>query len=94
MRRLVGAGTLTVAVVLTAAGGASPQTPGRTWALRLASTPWSPFTNVDPPRFANDLVHEALERNGILEQTTIIEEGRLSAALEAGTYDGSAALPG
>jgi ABC-type amino acid transport substrate-binding protein len=61
--------------------------------LRLASTPWSPFTN-EPgkARFALDLVHAALERAGIAANTTIVEEGKLTAALLKGEYDGSAAL--
>lgn len=91
-RALVVASVLAMALVVARAGWSVPQSLARTGPLRLVSTPWSPFTNVDPPRFANDLVHEALERNGILEQTTIMEEGRLSPALEAAEYDGSAAL--
>jgi polar amino acid transport system substrate-binding protein len=61
--------------------------------LRLASTPWSPFTN-EPgkARFALDLVHAALERAGITANTTIVEEGKLTPALLKGEYDGSAAL--
>jgi len=61
--------------------------------LRLASTPWSPFTN-EPgkARFALDLVHAALQRAGIAASTTIVEEGKLSPALLKGEYDGSAAL--
>jgi ABC-type amino acid transport substrate-binding protein len=71
---------------------ARAQTPaGKT--LRLASTPWSPFTN-EPgkARFALDLVHAALERAGIAATTTIVEEGKLTPALVKGEYDGSAAL--
>jgi ABC-type amino acid transport substrate-binding protein len=61
--------------------------------LRLASTPWSPFTN-EPgkARFALDLVHAALDRAGIAATTTIVEEGKLTSALLKGEYDGSAAL--
>jgi ABC-type amino acid transport substrate-binding protein len=61
--------------------------------LRLASTPWSPFTN-EPgkARFALELVHAALEHAGIPANTTIVEEGKLTAALLKGEYDGSAAL--
>jgi len=61
--------------------------------LRLASTPWSPFTN-EPgkARFALDLVHAALERAGISANTTIVEEGKLTSSLLKGDYDGSAAL--
>jgi polar amino acid transport system substrate-binding protein len=61
--------------------------------LRLASTPWSPFTNAPgKARFALELVHAALERAGITENTTIVEDGKLTAALLKGEYDGSAAL--
>jgi len=68
---------------------AGPQTKS----LRLASTPWSPFTNnPGKPRFALDLVHTALGRIGINAETTIIDEGRLTPALINGEFDGSAAL--
>jgi polar amino acid transport system substrate-binding protein len=61
--------------------------------LRLASTPWSPFTNAPgKARFALDLVHAALDRAGIAANTTIVDEGKLTAALLKGEYDGSAAL--
>src|SRR5262245_35292984 len=62
-------------------------------ALHLGSTPWSPFTN-EPgkPRFAIDLVHEALERLGISEETTIVPEGTLTPALREGRFDGSPAM--
>jgi ABC-type amino acid transport substrate-binding protein len=61
--------------------------------LRLASTPWSPFTNVPgKARFALDLVHTALGRVGITAETTIIDEGKLTPALINGEFDGSAAL--
>ena len=65
----------------------------QTKALRLASTPWSPFTN-EPgkARFALDLVHTALGRIGINGETAIIAEGRLTPALINGEFDGSAAL--
>jgi len=61
--------------------------------LRLASTPWSPFTN-EPgkARFALDLVHAALQRAGITANTAIVEDGKLTSALLKGEYDGSAAL--
>jgi ABC-type amino acid transport substrate-binding protein len=65
----------------------------QTKTLRLASTPWSPFTN-EPgkARFALDLVHTALERMGIKADTAIIAEGRLTPALINGEFDGSAAV--
>jgi len=61
--------------------------------LRLASTPWTPFTN-EPgkARFALDLVHAALERAGFAANTTVVQEGKLTSALLKGEYDGSAAL--
>ena len=80
---------LIFAVVLAVTTSVTAQT--RT--LRLASTPWSPFTN-EPgkARFALDLVHKALERMGIKADTAIIAEGRLTPALINGEFDGSAAL--
>lgn len=66
---------------------------GQTKSLRLASTPWSPFTNeTGQARFAIDLVHAALERVGITADTTIVPEGTLTPALREGRFDGSAAL--
>jgi ABC-type amino acid transport substrate-binding protein len=87
---------LAFVIALLAAGlsatSAQAQTPAIK-TLRLASTPWSPFTN-EPgkARFALDLVHAALERAGIAANTTIVEEGKLTSALLKGEYDGSAAL--
>ena len=69
-----------------------------TWAqaqqpLRLASTPWSPFTNAPgKPRFAIDLVLEALKRAGIAADSAIVDEGKLTPSLLKGEFDGSAAL--
>ena len=80
---------LVTALVLALAMNASAQT--RT--LRLASTPWSPFTNAPgKARFALDLVHTALGRIGINADTAIVDEGKLTPALLNGEYDGSAAL--
>ncbi len=71
---------------------AHAQTPA-TRTLRLASTPWSPFTNQPgKARFALELVHAALERAGITANTTIVEDGKLTSVLLKGEYDGSAAL--
>ena len=65
----------------------------QTRVLRLASTPWSPFTNAPgKARFALDLVHTALGRIGVTAETAIIDEGRLTPALINGEFDGSAAL--
>ena len=61
--------------------------------LQLVSTAWSPFTNLPgEPRFALDLVEEALERIGIIAETIIVGEAKLTPSLLSGTYDGSAAL--
>jgi polar amino acid transport system substrate-binding protein len=61
--------------------------------LRLASTPWSPFTDVaGKARFAIDLVDEALKRVGITAVTTIVDDGALTPALNNRRFDGSAAL--
>ena len=61
--------------------------------LQLVSTAWSPFTNPPgQPRFALDLVEEALERLGITAGTVIVDEARLTPSLLSGEFDGSAAL--
>jgi len=61
--------------------------------LRLASTPWSPFTNnPGQTRFASDLVDEALKRIGITADTTIVADGALTPALRDGRFNGSAAM--
>jgi polar amino acid transport system substrate-binding protein len=86
---------LLLAVVATAVGpaGGMAQTPTRKAALHLGSTPWSPFTN-EPgkPRFAIDLVQEALKRAGITSDTTVVADGALTPALLEGKFDGSPAL--
>jgi polar amino acid transport system substrate-binding protein len=88
---LVGAAALAAPAVTPAqtVGDAAPKRA----ALHLGSTPWSPFTN-EPgkPRFAIDLVHAALERLGISEETTIVPEGTLTSALQEGRFDGSPAV--
>ena len=61
--------------------------------VQLVSTAWSPFTNPPGhPRFALDLVEEALERLGITADTVIVDESRLTPSLLSGEFDGSAAL--
>lgn len=60
--------------------------------LRLVSTPWPPFTNVEgQPRFALDIVEEALKRSGVEANTTIVQPAEFTTALLGGRYDGSAA---
>ena len=88
-RRVLIAGLIGVFAVAWGASGLaqSPTT------LRLASTPWSPFTNVPgQTRVALDLVHTALQRIGVTAETTIVPDGTLTPALLAGTFDGSAAM--
>ena len=78
----------------------SPSSPYRSWQqrqqgrqLHLVSTAWSPFTNAPgQPRFALDLVDVALERVGIIAETVIVDEARLTPSLLSGEFDGSAAL--
>jgi len=71
---------------------AGPVASGQT-RLRLVSTPWSPFTNAPgQPRFASDLVEEALRRIGVSAETTIVSPGQLTPLLLEGRFDGSAAL--
>jgi polar amino acid transport system substrate-binding protein len=71
-------------VVLTAA--AQPAS------LRLVSTAWPPFTNAAPqPRFALDLVEDALRRISLTAKTTIVSAPQFTPSLLSGTFDGSAA---
>ena len=61
--------------------------------LKLVSTAWSPFTNAPgQPRFALDLVDVALKRIGVIAETVIVDEARLTPSLLSGEFDGSAAL--
>jgi len=65
----------------------------QTVSLHLASTAWPPFTNSpDQPRFALDLVDEALRRIQVTAETVIVDESRFSASVLATEFDGSAAL--
>jgi ABC-type amino acid transport substrate-binding protein len=64
----------------------------QTASLRLVSTPWPPFTNAPgQPRFALDLVEEALRRIGVTATTTIVSEAEFTASLLSARFDGSAA---
>ena len=84
---------LTILLAVAAAAALSVEGWAQTRQLRLASTPWPPFTNTPgQARFAIDLVHTALDRVGVKAETAIVDEGTLTAALFAGKYDGSAAL--
>jgi polar amino acid transport system substrate-binding protein len=60
--------------------------------LELVSTAWSPFTNAPgQPRFALDLVEEALRRAGLSANTTIVGAPDFTNLLLSGKFDGSAA---
>ena len=61
--------------------------------LKLASDIWPPFTNVEGEKsFALDLVKEALARTGIKANYEILEFNDVITGIDAGKYDGSAAL--
>jgi len=63
------------------------------WRLQLVSTAWSPFTDVPgQSRFALDLVEEALQRMGVVAETILVDEARLTPSLLKSEFDGSAAL--
>jgi polar amino acid transport system substrate-binding protein len=82
-----------VAAGLAATTASAQTTDTKPVALRLGSTPWSPFTNeAGKPRVAVDLVEAALKRMGISTETTIVAEGSLTRALLDGRFDGSPAL--
>jgi ABC-type amino acid transport substrate-binding protein len=62
-------------------------------ALKLASDVWPPFTNVKNEKaFALDLVKEALARTGRQVEFTILEFDEVILKIDAGEFDGSAAL--
>jgi polar amino acid transport system substrate-binding protein len=60
--------------------------------LKLVSTAWPPFTNGEgQPRFALDLVENALGRLHLSSMTTIVSPSDYEAKLLSGDFDGSAA---
>lgn len=60
--------------------------------LHLVSTAWPPFTNpAGQPRFALDLVEEALKRIGSSADTAIVADSSFTTSLLSGKFDGSAA---
>jgi polar amino acid transport system substrate-binding protein len=60
--------------------------------LTLVSTAWPPFTNPPGrPRFALDLVEEALNRIGVSATSTIVSPAQFTLSLLSGRFDGSAA---
>ena len=61
--------------------------------LKLASDIWPPFTDVEGEKsFALDLVKEALARTGVMANFEILELNDIITGIDAGKYDGSAAL--
>ena len=61
--------------------------------LHLVSTAWPPFTNPPgQPRFALDLVEEALKRINVTSDTAIVDEARFTPSLLNVEFDGSAAI--
>lgn len=80
-----------LAVVALAAGALAAA--AQTAPLRLVSTAWPPFTNAPgQPRFALDLVEEALKRIQVTANSTIVDPAEFTTALLEGRYDGSAAV--
>src|SRR5262245_3807832 len=76
---------------LLAAGMASSAF-GQTAQLHLVSTAWPPFTNPPgQPRFALDLVNEAIKRIGSSADTAIVADSAFTTSLLSGKFDGSAA---
>ena len=60
--------------------------------LRLVSTAWPPFTNERrQPRFALDLVEDALGRINLTARTTIVSAPQFTSTLLSGLFDGSGA---
>jgi ABC-type amino acid transport substrate-binding protein len=60
--------------------------------LSLVSTAWPPFTNAPGlPRFALDLVEDALRRIDVTAATSIVDAGQFTPAILSGQFDGSAA---
>ena len=65
----------------------APSVPSK---LRLVSSVWAPFTDaVGKPRFANELVDQALERAGFEVETTLLDFPHVLPAIHEGKFDGS-----
>jgi ABC-type amino acid transport substrate-binding protein len=85
--------TAGIAIAAVLVLGSLARTPAETSRLRLGSDTWPPFTNVaGKSRLAIDLVHEALRRAGVAEETTIAPWKDVTAGLADGRFDGSAAI--
>jgi ABC-type amino acid transport substrate-binding protein len=73
------------ALWLTAAAQPAP--------LRLVSTAWPPFTNAPrQPRFALDVVEDALRRINLTARTTIVSASQFTPTLLSSLFDGSGAV--
>jgi len=84
-RRAVILVLLCPALWLTAAAQTAP--------LRLVSTAWPPFTNAPrQPRFALDLVEDALRRINLTARTVIVSAPQFTPSLLSGLFDGSGAV--
>jgi polar amino acid transport system substrate-binding protein len=82
----------TGAMALLVGVAAAAVVSGQPTPLTLVSTAWPPFTNAaGQPRFALDLVEEALKRGGLSGKTTIVSAAEFTRALISGPFDGSAA---
>lgn len=61
--------------------------------LKLATTPWPPFTGEkNEPRIVIELVEEALQRSGITATVTVVPEAFLTGQLQEKKFDGSPAM--
>ncbi|HEY9466170.1 MAG TPA: transporter substrate-binding domain-containing protein [Vicinamibacterales bacterium] len=88
--RTVSRGVIVAAALILFA--ASPCVLAQLRPLDLVSTAWAPFTNPPgQPRFALDVVEEALHRVHLTANTTIVSAPDFTTALLSGRFDGSAA---
>jgi polar amino acid transport system substrate-binding protein len=61
--------------------------------LRLASTDWPPFTDVEgKPRVATELVTTALEKEGVSAETLIVPIDSWLESIQSGKFEGSVAV--
>ena len=82
----------TSVATLILCGVVSPDASRQAAPLNLVSTAWAPFTNAAGlPRFALDLVENALGRTGLTAKTTIVSAPQFTSSLLSDQFDGSAA---
>jgi len=83
--------TLALAAVITLVAAVAMLAAAQTRTLRLVSPVRPPFTEAPgKPRFALDLVEEALKRINVSATTTIVPPGEYGQLLLTGPYDGTA----